>query len=107
NAEYNFQLASVYLAQGERAEAVKHLERAIDLDPGHTGALFQLGHANDLAGNDDEAIGYYERCLKYPPIHVGTLKNLGILYEDHERSEERRVGKGGGDRWWRGCMEKK
>jgi hypothetical protein len=29
----------------------------VELDPGHTGALFQLGHANDLAGNDDEAIG--------------------------------------------------
>ena len=30
--------------------------RAVELDPGHTSALFQLAHANDLAGNDDEAI---------------------------------------------------
>ncbi len=64
------------------------LERAVELDPGHTNALFQLGHANDLAGNDDEAISCYERCLKHPPVHVGTLINLGVLYEDHERYDK-------------------
>jgi DNA-directed RNA polymerase subunit alpha len=88
NPEYHFQLASVFLAEGDRERGVRHLEQAIALDPGHTGALFQLGHANDLAGNDDEAIDYYERCLQFPPIHVGTLKNLGILYEDHEKYDK-------------------
>ena len=43
NAEYHFQLASCYLAEGERAKAVTHLEKAVELDPGHTSALFQLG----------------------------------------------------------------
>jgi DNA-directed RNA polymerase subunit alpha len=88
SAEYHYQLASCYLAEGERTAAVTHLERAVELDPGHTGALFQLGHANDLAGNDDEAIACYERCLKHPPVHVGTFKNLGILYEDHEKYDK-------------------
>ena len=88
NAEYHFQLSMCYLAQGERLSAIKHLEKAIELDPGHTSALFQLAHVNDLAGNDDEAIHLYERCLKYPPVHVGTLKNLGILYEDHEKYDK-------------------
>src|SRR5207244_9903659 len=54
----------------------------------HTGALFQLGHANDLAGNDDEAISYYERCLNHPPVHTGVLMNLGVLYEDHDRYDK-------------------
>jgi DNA-directed RNA polymerase subunit alpha len=88
SAEYHFQLASCFLSEGERGSAVKHLERAVELDPSHTGALFQLGHANDLAGNDDEAIGFYERALKYPPVHVGVLKNLGVLYEDHDRYDK-------------------
>ena len=88
NAEYHFQLASCYLAEGDRPKAVKHLEKAVELDPGHTGALFQLGHANDLAGNDDEAIGFYERCLKHPPVHVGALMNLGVLYEDHDKYDK-------------------
>jgi DNA-directed RNA polymerase subunit alpha len=85
SAEYHFQLASCFLADGERPQAIRHLERAVELDPGHTGALFQLGHANDLSGNDDEAITYYERCLNHPPVHTGVLINLGTLYEDSEQ----------------------
>jgi DNA-directed RNA polymerase subunit alpha len=88
SAEWHFQTASGFLAEGERPSAVKHLERAVELDPNHAGALFQLGHANDLAGNDDEAISCYERCLKHPPVHVGVLTNLGVLYEDHEKYEK-------------------
>jgi DNA-directed RNA polymerase subunit alpha len=88
SAEWHFQTASCFLAEGERPNAVKHLERAAELDPSHTGALFQLGHANDLAGNDEEAITCYERCLKHPPVHVGVLKNLGVLYEDHEKYDK-------------------
>jgi DNA-directed RNA polymerase subunit alpha len=88
NAEYHFQVASCFLSEGDRFTAVRHLEKSVELDPGHTGALFQLGHANDLAGNDDEAISYYERCLNHPPVHTGVLMNLGVLYEDHDRYDK-------------------
>jgi len=67
SGEYHFQVASGYLAEGERQQAVRHLERAVTIDPGHTGALFQLGHAHDLAGNDEDAVTCYERCLNHPP----------------------------------------
>jgi DNA-directed RNA polymerase subunit alpha len=88
SAEYHYQLACCYLAEGERLKAVEHLEKGEKFDPAHTGVLFQLAHANDLAGNDDEAIAFYERCLKHPPVHVGVLKNLGVLYEDHEKYDK-------------------
>src|SRR5579859_5551922 len=88
SSEYHYQLASILMSEGDRPGAVKHLERSVDLDPGHTGALFQLGHANDLAGNDEEAISCYERCLNYPPVHAGVLMNLGVLYEDSEKFDK-------------------
>ncbi|VTS00398.1 DNA-directed RNA polymerase subunit alpha C-terminal domain-containing protein [Tuwongella immobilis] len=88
SAEYHFQLAGCHQAEGMRLEFIKSLERAVELDPSHTGALFQLGYANDLAGNDEDAIGYYERCLKYPPIYKGVLNNLGVLYEDTGRFDK-------------------
>jgi DNA-directed RNA polymerase subunit alpha len=91
SAEYHYQLASIILDDrqgGDRITALKHLERALELDPGHTGALFQLGFANDLAGNDEDAITFYERCLSYPPVHVGVLMNLGVLYEDSEKFDK-------------------
>jgi len=88
SAEYHFQLACCFVAEGDRSTAIDHLERAVELDPSHSGALFQLGYANDLAGNDEEAIGYYERCLNCPPVHVGVLMNLGVLYEDNEKFDK-------------------
>ena len=88
SAEFHFQKAGIFLDEGEKASAVKHLERAVELDPTHTGALFHLAQANDQAGNDHEAIGFYEKCLKHPPIHVGVLKNLGILYEDNNKFDK-------------------
>jgi DNA-directed RNA polymerase subunit alpha len=88
NPEYHYQLGSIFLEEGQRDQAIGHFEKASELDPGHTGALFHLGHANDLAGNDDEAMGFYERCLNHPPIHAGVLMNLGVLYEDNDKYDK-------------------
>jgi DNA-directed RNA polymerase subunit alpha len=88
SAEFHFQKACCIMALGDKVKAIKSLEKAIEFDPGHTGALFQLGYYNDLAGNDQDAINFYERCLKYPPVHKGTINNLGVLYEDSGRYDK-------------------
>ena len=82
SAEYHFQKGCLASADGLFSQAIESFEQAIKLDPGHTGALFELARANDYAGNDDDAVEYYERCLRHPPVHLGTLNNLGVLYED-------------------------
>ena len=84
NPEYYFQDGGIAEAEGDSVRAAKSYERAVELEPRHTGALFRLAFLNDLQGNDFEAIGYYERCLKYPPIGRGVLYNLGVLYEDND-----------------------
>ena len=83
NAEYHYQEGGIAEAEGDVPRAAKSYERAVELDPAHTGALFRLGFLNDLSGNDLEAIGYYEKCLKHPPVGKGVLYNLGVLYEDN------------------------
>jgi DNA-directed RNA polymerase subunit alpha len=82
NAEYHFQDGGVAEAEGDIQRSTRSYERAAELDPSHTGALFRLAFLNDLAGNDREAIGYYEKCLRHPPVGKGVLYNLGVLYED-------------------------
>lgn len=88
NPEYHFQAGCCFLQEGTRDKAIQHFEKAVELDPSHTGALFQLGHSNDLAGNDDDAIGFYERCMTHPPLHMGVLMNLAILYEDLDKYDK-------------------
>lgn len=87
-AEYHYQVGSMLAADGELQTAAGHFEKAIELDEGHTGALFELAYINDLYGNDDSAINYYDRCTKRPPVPVAALINLGVLYEDDNRYRE-------------------
>jgi DNA-directed RNA polymerase subunit alpha len=88
NAEYYYQEGGIAESEGDTARAARSYERAVELEPRHSAALFRLGFLNDLQGNDSEAIGYYERCLKYPPIGKGALYNLGVLYEDNDQYDK-------------------
>lgn len=83
-AEYSFQKGCILADRGDTFGAVEYFERAVDMDPHHTGAMFRLAGLNDLLGNDDEAIRLYEQSLSSPPLFLGALLNLGILYEDKE-----------------------
>ena len=88
SSEFHFQKGCLAAAEGHFPQALEAFEQAIVLDPGHTGALFELARANDYAGNDDDAVSFYERCLRHPPVHLGTLNNLGVLYEDMGRFDK-------------------
>ncbi|MFO1022900.1 MAG: DNA-directed RNA polymerase subunit alpha C-terminal domain-containing protein [Planctomycetales bacterium] len=83
-ADYSFQLGCILSDRGDTYGAVEYFERAVDMDPYHTKALFWLAGENMLRGNDDEAIRLYERALSRPPLYLSALVNLGLLYEDSE-----------------------
>ena len=83
-AEYSFQMGCIWADRGDALTAVEYFERAVDMDPHHSRALFWLAAENCLRGNDDEAIRLYERSLSKPPFFVGAMLNLGLLYEDKE-----------------------
>lgn len=91
-AEYLYQRAvTIQLSDSNPAEVVALLERAVDADGSHAGALFGLALENDRHGNDNYAKGLYERAAAQFPTHIGTLLNLGILYEDmqdYERAKQ-------------------
>lgn len=83
-AEYSFQMGCIWADRGDALTAVEYFERAVDMDPHHSRALFWLAAENSLRGNDEEAIRLYERSLSKPPFFTGALINLGLLYEDRE-----------------------
>ncbi len=87
-SEYLYQRsAAVSALGGNTSEVVALLERAVETDGGHAGALFGLALENDRHGNDEYARQLYERAAAQFPAHVGTLLNLGLLYEDMEHFE--------------------
>ncbi|QEG35042.1 DNA-directed RNA polymerase subunit alpha C-terminal domain-containing protein [Bythopirellula goksoeyrii] len=87
-ADYLYQRsATVSATGGNPEEVVALLERAVESDNTHSGALFGLAMENDRHGNDDYARQLYERAAAQFPTHVGTLLNLGLLYEDIEHFE--------------------
>ena len=77
-------MGCIWADRGDALTAVEYFERAVDMDPHHSRALFWLAAENSLRGNDAEAIRLYERSLSRPPFFVGALLNLGLLYEDRE-----------------------
>ncbi len=90
-AEYLYQRASAVAALGGNpTEVVALMERAVDADPKHAGALFGLAIENDRRGNDETALDLYQRSVSRFPAHVGALLNLGILYEDRQQYERAR-----------------
>lgn len=87
-AEYLYQRsATVAALGGNRSEVIALLERAVEADNSHAGALFGLALENDRYGNDEYARQLYERAAAQFPAHIGTLLNLGLLYEDMEHYE--------------------
>jgi DNA-directed RNA polymerase subunit alpha len=83
-AEYSFQVGCIWADRGDALSAIEYFERAVDMDPHHSRALFWLAAENCLRGNDAEAIRLYEQSLSKPPHYLGALLNLGLLYEDDE-----------------------
>ena len=83
-AEYCYQMGCVLADEGDTYGAVEYFERAVDMQPQHSRALFWLANENALRGNDDDAIKLYERSLSKPPLYMSALLNLGLLYEDNE-----------------------
>ena len=82
-AEYLYQRAcTVAASSGDRDEVTRLLERAVEADGFHPGALFGLALENDRQGNDSVAMEYYTRAASRFPAHVGSLLNLGIMHED-------------------------
>ncbi len=81
-AEYSYQMGCILSDRGDTYGAIEYFERAVDMDPHHSQALFRLAAENALHGNDVEAIRLYEQCLSKPPFHLSALINLGLLYED-------------------------
>ncbi len=82
DADIFYQLGHCLDDIGEKDEALDMYEKALDVDPDHTPALFRKAYNYDLQNMDEEAIDLYEQCNQLTIKYLSSFMNLGILYED-------------------------
>lgn len=91
NADLHALLGRVYLSQGYEGDALQSLNRALDLDPFHLGALQRLGSYYLDNRNFADAVPIWERVIKVVPSDAGARTNLGIAYRGAGRFDEARA----------------
>lgn len=72
------ELGKIALAEGDTAEAVKLLNKAIELDPKSWQTHSSLGIAYDFLGRSEDARRSYETALALSPENAAVLNNLAL-----------------------------
>ena len=76
--------------EGNPEKAIEFYERALNENPDHEQACFNLAVLYDRRAEDSKAIELYERLCTSEPVHISALLNLAVLYEDNNMYEESR-----------------
>ena len=59
--------------------AVRYFQKALELAPGHPDALSNLGHAQELAGNDSGALDAYAAIIQLYPENVSARNRAAMI----------------------------
>lgn len=63
NALLRFTLGSAFLSHNKHDEALLHLGKAVELEPGYSAAWKAYGRALELKGETDKAIAIYQHGI--------------------------------------------
>lgn len=74
--------------QGDRAEAIQALGKAIALDPAYCDAMVNLGHLLRRQGRLDEAIVWYRKSIEIFPDNPAAHNNLASVYRRQGNFEQ-------------------
>ncbi len=91
SAAYHYQRGRLLDCQGEYEQAMTQYAKAVELDPNHADAMFQLAYSCDLRGDEEDALNYYKQLSKRIPPSVNALLNLAVLHEDRGEFEKAEI----------------
>ena len=89
SAEGHVWLAAVTAAEGDHAGAVRHYDRALEVEPDHSGAMCGKGNALRTIGDQEGAIAAYRSSIEARPLYAEAYWSLANLKTF--RFEEREV----------------
>ena len=77
--------ATVYYLMGDYGASVKDIDRTLELEPRHFGALSGLGLIMVALENEEAAIAAFEATLAVNPFAAGAQQNLEALRAGQKR----------------------
>jgi tetratricopeptide (TPR) repeat protein len=80
--QYQYNMGLFYLNEGVVDEAIKYLNRALELNPRYDVALYALGLSHSMNGNLEESIKHLQNCLTINPTLTDAHNALGAIYQE-------------------------
>lgn len=74
-------LGQLYLQEKEYSAAIKHLEKAVEINPNLLSAYYLIGNAHTAQKNFDKAIDDYQKVLRANPQAFRVHMLLGVIYD--------------------------
>lgn len=99
-AYYRLGSAYLYLGETQLAQnkgssananfkaAIKHLEKALEINSQLADASYNLGYTHFRMNNEKSAVEQWNKTLSINPNHARTLYNLGIYYNQKNQKEK-------------------
>jgi tetratricopeptide (TPR) repeat protein len=78
--------ATVHYLMGDYQKALSDIDRTLELEPRHFGALSGLGLTNLKLGRDDAAVDAFERVLAIDPLYPNAKLNLELAKDALKRN---------------------
>ena len=79
--------ATVYYLMGDYAHSLQDIDRTLELEPRHIGALSGLGLVNLRMEREEAAADAFERVLNIDPHSVSARNNLAIVQDMLKRNK--------------------
>lgn len=81
-------LGTIYFGLMQLDKAVIQHQRAIEIDPRHAPAHYNLARALEKKGVLDGAVASYRQAIEIRPNYVNALYNLGLILQASDRRDD-------------------
>ena len=88
NATAHNNLGNVFAGQDRLADAIKHYQEALAIDPNYAIAHNNLANVLAKQGKTDDAIEHYQRAIQINPEYFDAYYNCGVVLAGQGRLDE-------------------
>ncbi len=88
NSEVQYLYGALKIQRGDYKASIAFSKNALKVQPGHAGALSNLGFAYSESGDLERALECYYQAIESEPAHAGAHYNLACLMQSRGQLDE-------------------